>query len=283
MIGGLIGLSGGGFPTGKARDDRDDMWKKLTETIWRLGGTLAYGGNWDPDGLTQAIIDLSLPQRLRRRSADEPRVEVFATTKPSRPDPRATVVMVRAPSATDPVQAAAHFFRMRWQSGVRCRARVLLSGKTEDYQGRMPGIIEEAVVAIALRQPIYVLGGFGGAAALLGELLGLANWVHSPVPLQPATALGLGAVAHLLQPATAPGFSAVAHLFRPTGFEELPLTTDDALSYLAGRAIGGPGWTDNGLTVEENRTLFALSGADADARKAAIELIERGLLRVFDK
>ena len=171
--------------------------------------------------------------------------------------------MVRAPSATDSVRAAAHLFRMRWQSGVRCRARVLLSGKTEDYQGRMPGIIEEAVVAIALRQPIYVLGGFGGAAALLGELLGLASWIHSPVPLQPATALGL---------------DTVAHLFRPTGFDELPLTTDDALSYLAGHAIGGPGWTDNGLTVAENRTLFALSGADADARKAAIELIERGLL-----
>ena len=85
MIGGLIGLSGGGFPTGKTRDDRDDMWKKLTETVWRLGGTLAYGGNWNPDGLTQAIIDLSLPQRLRRGSADEPRVEVFATTEPSGP------------------------------------------------------------------------------------------------------------------------------------------------------------------------------------------------------
>ncbi len=41
-IGGLVGLSGGGFPKGKKRDDRDDIWEKLAQSVWRLGATVAY-------------------------------------------------------------------------------------------------------------------------------------------------------------------------------------------------------------------------------------------------
>ena len=32
-IGGPVGLSGGGFPKGKKRDDRDDIWEKLGATV----------------------------------------------------------------------------------------------------------------------------------------------------------------------------------------------------------------------------------------------------------
>ena len=165
-IGGLIGVSGGGLPAGQQRDNRDKMWAKLARSVWTLGATIAYSGNWDPDGLTQALIDVSLPYRLRHGRADEPRLEVHAMTAPPTSDPRVTAVMVpvpSAPGATKSARHAAHLFRMRWQSGARCRARILLSGKTDGYSGRMPGIVEEAMIAIALRQPIYVLGGISAA------------------------------------------------------------------------------------------------------------------------
>ena len=261
-IGGLIGLSGGGFPTGTEREDRDDIWVKFAQSVWKLGATVAYGGNWSPGGLTQILIDLSLPSRLRRDGVDEPRLEIHATTAPPTSDPRVTVVMVPAPSvpgATKSVLKAAHLFRMRWQSAVRCRARIVLSGKTDAYSGRMPGIVEEAMIALALRQPIYVLGGFGGAAQLVGELLGLATTTSPPISLAP-TSLDL---------------NAVAHLFRRSGFEELPLSTEEALSYIAGRAIGGPGWTPNGLTVAENRTLLRLRGNDPEECEEAVRLVRR--------
>jgi len=179
--------------------------------------------------------------------------------------------MVPAPSipgATEPILKAAHLFRMRWHSGVRCGARVVLSGRTDDYSGRMPGIVEEAMIALALRQPIYVLGDLAAPPKLVGELLELATTASPPVLLAPATLLDL---------------NAVAQLFRPSGFEELPLSTEEALSYIAGHAIGGLGWMPNGLTVEENRTLFVLSGDDEGEREAAVGLVRRGLLRVFDK
>jgi hypothetical protein len=179
--------------------------------------------------LTDTLTKISLPSQLGHDELVEPRLEVHATAAPPASDPRVTVVMVPAPSipgATEPILKAAHLFRKRWQSGVRCWARVVLSGRTDDYSGRRPGIVEEAMIALALRQPIYVLGGFGGAAKLVGELLGLATTASPRVSLAPATVLDL---------------NAVVHLFRPSGFEELPLSTEEALSYIAGHAIG---WMD---------------------------------------
>src|SRR5262249_39167547 len=174
------------------------------------GATVAYGGDWRKDGLTKQLIDAPLPNRLRQKKVDEPRLEVYAMEPPGMPDPRVTVVMVSPPSAPNvshEIRQAAHLFRMRWQSGARCRARILLSGRTEGSSGRMPGIIEEAMIAIALHQPIYVLGGFGGAAASLGELLGLSSTVRPPLPLKLAVS---------------PRLDVVAHLFLPAGFVHLP-------------------------------------------------------------
>jgi hypothetical protein len=246
------------------------MWVKLAEELWALGATIAYGGNWDPDGLTQALIDVPLPYRLRRGIDDESRIEVHASTPPPNADPRMTPVLVPPPlpGAADSVGEAALLFRRRWQSGLRCRARILLSGSTEGYSGRMPGIIEEAMIAIALRQPIYVLGGFGGAAAMLGELLGLSTSMRAAGTLKAPPRLRL---------------DAVSHLFRPAGFESLPLTEQQALPYIAGNAFGSPGWTRNGLSAGENRKLFALKCASRKDREAAVELITQGLRRRFDR
>jgi hypothetical protein len=43
--------------------------------------------------------------------------------------------------------------------------------ETRWYTGRIPGVIEEAFVSIKTGQPLYVIGAFGGAAALVADLL----------------------------------------------------------------------------------------------------------------
>ena len=152
---------------------------------------------------------------------------------------------------------------MRWQMSCRCVARVVLWGKTSDYSGRMPGILEEAVLALALGQPLYVLGACDGAARVVGKHLGLASdWNGNS---------GFAAAA-----VDATSLQEHRHLFQPPGIPGLPLTLEEALSYLAARAIGGPGWTDNGLTVAQNRELFA----ETDGEKIC-RLLRRGLLRIF--
>ena len=39
------------------------------------------------------------------------------------------------------------------------------------YSGRIPGVVEEALVSLEAGQPLYVIGAFGGAARLVVDLL----------------------------------------------------------------------------------------------------------------
>lgn len=64
-----------------------------------------------------------------------------------------------------------------------CDARLIIGGKTrakssrhpDGYSGALPGIVEEALYTVRAGQPLYVAGGFGGAAAVLAQELGLAD------------------------------------------------------------------------------------------------------------
>ena len=61
--------------------------------------------------------------------------------------------------------------RMRGQMETDVNARIILGGAVTGFKGDMPGIYEEAIVAIGKRHPLYVLGGFGGAANRLANLV----------------------------------------------------------------------------------------------------------------
>lgn len=69
-----------------------------------------------------------------------------------------------------------------------CDARLLIGGKTRrqstdipnGYIGDFPGIVEEALHTLRKGHPLFIAGGFGGAAALLARELGLGR--DLPVP-----------------------------------------------------------------------------------------------------
>ena len=60
---------------------------------------------------------------------------------------------------------------MREQMTTGCDARLVLGGKLTGYGGLLPGVLQEGLLAIKAGRPVYILGAFGGAARLLGELL----------------------------------------------------------------------------------------------------------------
>jgi SLOG cluster2 len=60
----------------------------------------------------------------------------------------------------------------------RLAARVILGGKLRGYSSFLPGIWEEALVTLEKERPLFVLGGFGGAAGLIADAL-LSN---KPLP-----------------------------------------------------------------------------------------------------
>ena len=60
---------------------------------------------------------------------------------------------------------------MRRELATNTDARVVLGGKPDNFLGLYPGILEEALLAISRKQPLYVLGGFGGAAGVVAQTL----------------------------------------------------------------------------------------------------------------
>lgn len=42
-------------------------------------------------------------------------------------------------------------------------ARILIGGKRHDFSGRVPGLMEEALLGLQADQPLFLAGGFGGA------------------------------------------------------------------------------------------------------------------------
>ena len=52
-----------------------------------------------------------------------------------------------------------------------CAARICAGGKYSGYLGIMPGVLEEIIIAIELRRPVYLLGGFGGVTSGVCRLI----------------------------------------------------------------------------------------------------------------
>jgi hypothetical protein len=69
---------------------------------------------------------------------------------------------------------------MRQVMRVETNARIVLGGRVDNYKGIMPGIAEEALISLQAKQPLYLMGGFGGSARDVAETLGLiAPWAAS--------------------------------------------------------------------------------------------------------
>ena len=60
------------------------------------------------------------------------------------------------------------------------QARIVLGGRVNGYKGRMPGIAEEALLSLRSKQPVFLLGGFGGCTRDIAETIGLVKpWAGS--------------------------------------------------------------------------------------------------------
>lgn len=189
---------------------------RLTRTLLRAGANLAYGGDLRPDGFTRVLFavardeaqrsDVKWTQRLAGYLA-WPADETLTRDERARLIHLSRMVTIR-PAGLDklgvlPAALAPHE-RQHWagislatmraamQRGGRkdddgdvmppLDARVVVGGKLTGYSGFMPGILEEAALALEAEVPLFVFGGFGGAAGLLGRLLageaGAEEFVH---------------------------------------------------------------------------------------------------------
>lgn len=63
-------------------------------------------------------------------------------------------------------------------------ARVVLGGKVAGFEGAYPGVAEEAALTMEQRKPLFIAGGFGGAATLVGRIVhpDLYTWLPTGLP-----------------------------------------------------------------------------------------------------
>lgn len=73
---------------------------------------------------------------------------------------------------------------MRRYTAEIATARVVVGGKVFGFAGEMPGVAEEAAATLRAAKPLYVAGGFGGAATLVGSIVApeLYDWLPPELP-----------------------------------------------------------------------------------------------------
>lgn len=154
--------------------------------------------------------------------------------------------------------------RTEWVPPVS--VRIVLGGRMSGYSGFLPGIFEEVLLTLERGIPLYLLGGFGGAAEVIADALLAPSGTPLPETLYTDW--------HL---ANAPHLAAIRRL---QGAQPLPfgvLDTDTGLARLR-TAIekartGRPDALQTGLDDSETRELMETR----DMRRAAA-LVHKGLI-----
>lgn len=195
---------------GLSASDSPDMARLgLTQRHFRLalgemarlvlvgGGTLAWGGHLKPDGLTPFLVEEV--RRFGRKEGDPLLVclawsvhreasldEIERTADTLGLHGRLICLDVtgaemkpeagrgRAPEpVVDPLEQAKSLTALRKYLCRQTHGRLMIGGKRTGFQGRQPGLIEEAGLTLAADQPLYLAAGFGGATADIARAVDL--------------------------------------------------------------------------------------------------------------
>ncbi|MDD5702592.1 MAG: toll/interleukin-1 receptor domain-containing protein [Dehalococcoidales bacterium] len=169
----------------------------LARHILARSGTLIYGGDLRKDGFTEFILDEAIALK-NRLNTDAIHVEnylawpiyivdpdiiawrskykaVMKTVESTIPDDIASDVDKDKYLPPSTPQNKYYWSRcltvMRMNSIDSSNARICAGGKLYGYNGKMPGVLEEILIAIEKKKPIYFLGAFGGVVAEVCKVL----------------------------------------------------------------------------------------------------------------
>lgn len=164
---------------------------EVARVVIRAGHTLVYGGHLDPEGYTaflesemdrygrtdrplHLVVGWSEHRRLTLTELGRHKEDLQLKARITYLDAAGVPIAVdvgrgQDPEAVEDVPAA--LTALRRHLVRETDARVLIGGREHDYQGEMPGIVQEALMAIEAGQPVYFAGGFGGATATIASLV----------------------------------------------------------------------------------------------------------------
>ncbi len=169
-----------------------DALVELSRYLLNAGATLAYGGDLRAGGFSLLFRDLAAAhgQRLREDEVEARRPHLrwylawpyhlalnAEEERALRPDVRVRRVTpyglepgeVSINDASRAGAQAAALTLMREEMADDTDARLLLGGRTQGWKGSMPGVLEEALLTLRSRKPLYLIGAFGGCTAAIIE------------------------------------------------------------------------------------------------------------------
>jgi hypothetical protein len=159
------------------------------------GGTLLYGGHLKNEGYTRLFAELSYQYKFLNDTAFRfvnyfpfPNsisltIEIKADFVKQQVEP----IIIEIPEHLgeidkqreyDPFKKIEDkfifsecFSDMRNIMAQNSHARIVVGGKQSKFRGYIPGIVEEAYYSLKANKPVYILGGFGGAAKSLSKVI----------------------------------------------------------------------------------------------------------------
>ncbi|HEY6174554.1 MAG TPA: CHAT domain-containing protein, partial [Kofleriaceae bacterium] len=298
---GLPRLEDGQIGDGLTEDHVEDVVYSIVLATLRSGARIAYGGDFrSGPSYTRFLVDLHrlygglgsrgsaqlicFLDRGARDGVDPDGIEFHPIDVP-------------APSGSErfpDLRSQLWHLAMREEMCRRCAGRILLGGKTRPakpceclgdanppagFRGVWPGLLEEAWRTLRLDRALYVLGGFGGAAGLIADMLTTGTVPeeftrshHAGSPL--AELLGrfdmargslakAGASAEVLLETTPGRYADVEDLARMVLARWQQFAAGDATAWR------------NGLDLDENRRLFCSTD-----RTEITHLVFEGLRRL---
>jgi hypothetical protein len=195
--------------------DRAEMNRcviRLSESLFAAGARLAFGHDWRPGGVMEAVAALAVRYFNVRRGAhgqpaereapiinrvappDIPYLsqqqmlsndESASAAPPPNPMVRLLegIVDARQTPAPAGTQRATALSLMREELAELCDIRVCLGGKLSGFGGTMPGILEEALGSLRKQRPVFASGIFGGASRIIVHAMSNGR-VEFPTPVR---------------------------------------------------------------------------------------------------
>jgi len=163
-----------------------DTTIEIVRQLLISGAVIVYGGDLRKEGYTELFSDLS----RQYRSINEPRkihfINYFAypiycqitqeqesdfNAKRVKPEyvPPPEDLNITSMNYIVPDSSENKYIWSKSLTYMRIRmiektnARIIMGGKVNNYLGKLPGVIEEALITIKQQKPLYLIGAMGGA------------------------------------------------------------------------------------------------------------------------
>ena len=183
---------------------------EIARCVLVSGGHLTYGGHLQPDGYTVFLIHelhrysrrdrplricLAWPEHRKLAASDmkEQQEALGLYGQIDFLDQAGKVIDPYKNRATEPSPETNEKARKASLTAMRCYmarntdARVFIGGRRKGFQGELPGVVEEALIALKFGQPIYLAGGFGGVTTGIIQALGVddGSWLPDIADVDP--------------------------------------------------------------------------------------------------